>query len=144
MSDFEDKAGRVAHPTEWGNWSQTVQDVTIKVFLEKGTRGKEVNVKITPSGIECSVRGKEIFQGIFCQKVAADDSTWTIEDQKLLRIFLCKSGGGNVEFWPSLFDGQFQPDSPTIQKMRQKLDLERYQLEHPGFDFSGAKLDKTY
>ena len=28
--------------------------------------------------------------------------------------------------------------------MRKKLDLERFQLENPGFDFSGAKLDKNY
>ena len=28
--------------------------------------------------------------------------------------------------------------------MRKKLDLERFQLENPGFDFSGAKLDKKY
>ena len=35
MSDFEDKSVQVVHPTDWGNWSQTVQDVTIEVVLEK-------------------------------------------------------------------------------------------------------------
>ena len=35
MSDFEAKSGRVAHFTDWGSWSQTVQDVTVEVFLEQ-------------------------------------------------------------------------------------------------------------
>eukprot|EP00090_Calanus_glacialis_P003651 TRINITY_DN12683_c0_g1_i1.p1 TRINITY_DN12683_c0_g1~~TRINITY_DN12683_c0_g1_i1.p1 ORF type:complete len:145 (-),score=22.25 TRINITY_DN12683_c0_g1_i1:78-512(-) len=142
MSDFEAKSGRVAHFTDWGSWSQTVQDVTVEVFLEKGTRGKEVQVDIQAGGIECKVRGKLVFKGTFCEKVSTDESTWTIEDQKLLRIFLCKSGRGMVQCWPSLLEKQFEPDSLTLKKMGEKLELERYQMEHPGFDFSGAKLDK--
>ena len=32
----------------------------------------------------------------------------------------------------------------VIQEMKQKIDLEKFQIEHPGFDFSGATLDKKY
>ena len=35
MSDFEAKSGQIAQFTEWGSWSQTVQDVTVEVVLEK-------------------------------------------------------------------------------------------------------------
>ena len=38
----------------------------------------------------------------------------------------------------------YQPDPAQLLGMRQKLDLERLQLENPGLDFSGAKLDKQY
>ena len=44
----------------------------------------------------------------------------------------------------SLLGNQFQPDAFVLNEMRKKLDLERFQLENPGFDFSGAKLDKNY
>ena len=70
--------------------------------------------------------------------------------------------------WLSLLKDpiQFQPDPYILNDMRKKLDLERFQLEvhdiyfhtvfvtlitrsfyfiqNPGFDFSGAKLDKKY
>ncbi len=31
-----------------------------------------------------------MFQGIFFDKIVEDESTWTIEDRKLLRILLVK------------------------------------------------------
>ena len=74
-----------------------------------------------------------------------DESTWTIEDQKLLRIQLTKTGDKTKdECWLSLLKDQFYPDPLILNEMRKKLDLERFQLENPGFDFSGAKLDKKY
>lgn len=144
MSDFEDRSGRVIQSTAWGSWSQTVADISVEVELEQGTKGKEVQVDIAPRTIRCLVRGLVLFQGDFCQPVLADESTWTVEDRKLLRILLVKSGGGQVEFWPSLLVGQYAPDPLTLLRMRKKLDLERYQVENPGFDFSDAVLDKQY
>ena len=35
MSDFEEKSGRIAQETDWGNWSQSLSDLTIEVHLEK-------------------------------------------------------------------------------------------------------------
>ena len=46
--------------------------------------------------------------------------------------------------WLSLFKNQYKPDPVVLTEMRKKLDLERFQMENPGFDFSGAKLDKRY
>lgn len=143
MVDFEERSGIVSQETPWGRWYQSVTDVTVEVNLTSGTRGREVQVDIQPSTIHCSVRGSQIFQGGLCETVLADESTWTIEDSQLLRILLVKAGGRR-EYWPSLLRGQFQADPFTLHSMRQKLDLERYQLENPGFDFSGATLDKKY
>lgn len=145
MADFEERSGIVSQETPWGKWHQTVSDVTIEVNLVPGTRGREVRVDIQPASISCSVKGTQIFQGRLCETVIVDESTWTIEDSKLLRILLVKgrsscSGG----CWSSLLQDQFPADPLTFHTMRQKLDLERYQLENPGFDFSGATLDKKY
>ena len=35
MTDFEERSGRITQKTEWGNWSQSLHDVTIEVDLEK-------------------------------------------------------------------------------------------------------------
>jgi hypothetical protein len=43
-------------------WSQTVNEVVIEVDVEPGTRGKEAQVTIKPSHLECIVKGNLIFQ----------------------------------------------------------------------------------
>merc|ERR1719213_906748 len=113
-SDFEAKSGRITQPTSWGNWSQTVQDITIEVFLEKGTKAKEVRVDIKPGTIELRVRGENVSQGKLSDRVVLDESTWTIEDQKLLRILLCKALSG--KYWSSLLDDQYQAEQGIFQK----------------------------
>ena len=124
---------------------------------------------IKPNKLKCTVRGKCIFEGIPFETIIEDESTWTIEDQQLLRIQLVKMDERSKDTcWLSLLKDpiQFQPDPYILNDMRKKLDLERFQLEvhdiqfytvfvylitrsfyfiqNPGFDFSGAKLDKKY
>ena len=55
-----------------------------------------------------------------------------------------QSGAGNEESWRSLLTDQYEADIQTLQQMKQKIDLEKFQIEHPGLDFSGATLDKKY
>lgn len=142
---FDEKSGIVSSPTPWGKWSQTVEDVNIEINLEQGTKGKEVSVKLTTTSLDCSVRGNQIIKGNLCHRINTDESTWTIEDRKLLRIYLVKCVHKDDDYWESLLEGQYQPDPQTLLKMRKKLDLERYQKKNPEFDFSEANsMDQKY
>ena len=145
-SHFDEKSGIVECKTEWGRWYQTVAEVVVEVDLEPGTRGKDVDVTIQPNKLTCAVRQKEIFAGVPFDTVSEDDSIWTIEDRKLLRIQCVKAHAKTKDMcWTSLLkNGQFMPDVRTLNEMRKKLDLEQFQKENPGFDFSNAKLDKRY
>ena len=59
-----------------------------------------------------------------------DESTWTIEDKKLLRIQLVKADQRTKDqCWLSLLENQFSPDPIILNEMRKKLDLERFQIE---------------
>lgn len=107
-------------------------EVCILIDVEKGTRGKEVQVIIKPNKLKCTVRGKCIFEGIPYETIIEDESTWTIEDQQLLRIQLVKMDERSKDTcWLSLLKDpiQFQPDPYILNDMRKKLDLERFQLE---------------
>ena len=71
-----------------------------------------------------------LFQGPLFSTVIEDESVWTIEDQKLLRIQLVKADEKvKDQCWISLLKNQFVPDPFTLNEMRKKLDLERFQLE---------------
>jgi hypothetical protein len=63
--------------------------------------------------------------------VHADETVWTVEDNKLLNIVLAKADvSSKDEIWESLLEGGvYQPDPFTMQEMRKKLDLERFQIE---------------
>lgn len=146
LSHFDEKSGIVPFKTEWGSWWQTVYEVHIEVNLPANTRSKDVSVKIQPNYIECIVHKNTIFKGKLFSTVHADDSVWTIEDGKILNIVISKADYAEKEqIWEALLeDGRYQPDAWTIHEMRKKIDLEKFQIENPGMDFSRARLDKCY
>ncbi|KAJ1530387.1 hypothetical protein ONE63_005296 [Megalurothrips usitatus] len=146
LSHFDEKSGIVRSTTPWGCWWQTVQEVHIEVTLPPNTKSKEINVNIQPKFIEVVVRKVSVFKGNLFSPVHADDCVWTIEDGSLLDIVLSKTDTFKQDaIWESLLeDGGYKPEPLVFHEMRKKLDLERFQLENPGFDFSGAKLQKCY
>jgi len=145
-SHFDEKSGVVVCATPWGRWNQNVAEVNIEVDLEPGTRAKDLTVTIKPSQLSCSIKQKEIFNGKPFDVILEEESVWTVEDQKLLRIQLVKAFSKTKDkCWLSLLSsGQFAADPHVLNEMRKKLDLEQFQRENPGFDFSRAKLDKRY
>ena len=66
------------------------------------------------------------------------DSTWTIEDDEL-HIILTKVFQG--ELWPCVFKGHQKLNAVDEKEVKEKLMLERFTQEHPGFDFSDAKFN---
>ncbi|XP_040570958.1 nudC domain-containing protein 2 [Lepeophtheirus salmonis] len=149
--NFDESSGTVNCKTDWGEWYQTVKEVVILVNVEPGTKSRDVEIKIKPKRISCKVRGALLFEGIPYETVMEDDSIWTIEENKLIRIALTKAESRSKETsWLGLLksiDGEeilFKPDPYVYNEMRKKLDLEQFQIENPGMNFSNAKLDKNY
>ncbi|XP_065885500.1 nudC domain-containing protein 2-like [Dysidea avara] len=144
MSLFEEKSGVVVCKTDWGSWAQTIDDVMIEVNVPKGTKSREIKCNITPKSLTVSVQGKEIIKGDLYTTVLADECVWTIEDGSLLRIVLVKSNRDAANCWKSLLLGKYEADLLAFNNMEKKLTLERFQREHPGFDFSGADISGQY
>lgn len=144
-TNFDERSGYVVCPTEWGRWWQTVSEVHAEVNLPEGTRSKGVKVEVRPSHIKVVVLDKLVFEGTLYGVVRADETVWTLEDKKLLHIAMTKADACTKEnLWEGLLTDRFLAD-PFIQlEMRKKLDLEHFQMENPGFDFSGATLKKCY
>ena len=145
---FDDKSGIVKSSTEWGYWYQTIEDITAEVIVPLQTKGKDVNVKICPSSLRCTVNGKELFSGKLFANVVCDESTWTLEDHeencRIIRIFLVKGNKTPQSCWPSLLEDKFAADIVTLDSMKKKMLQERYQMENPGFDFSQAEVSGNY
>ncbi|GAB6026013.1 hypothetical protein CHUAL_011976 [Chamberlinius hualienensis] len=146
LSHFAEKSGIEPCITPWGRWWQTVNEVSIEVNVPVGTRGPEVRVNVKPKYISVKHKDQLIFEGELCYPVVADETIWTIEEKKLVHIQLTKADPmSETKTWTSLLaGGQYAPDLITLRDMETKIDLEKFQIENPGFDFSGAKLSKSH
>jgi len=145
ISHFAEKSGIVQCNTPWGRWWQTVYEVFIEVNLPEGSTKTDVDVRIRPKFLEIIIKNQSIIKGDLYQPVIADETVWTIEERKLLHIQLSKVDPmSETRMWTSLLQGnQFAPDPWTLKEMETKVDLEKFQIENPGFDFSDAKLSKS-
>ncbi|XP_059482026.1 nudC domain-containing protein 2-like isoform X2 [Neocloeon triangulifer] len=145
LSFFDMKGGFYGVATDFGRWWQTVLEVHIEVTLPPNTRGKECQVAITTTQLSVLVRGETKIKGKLFGIVRPDESVWSIEGG-VMTILLARSDHAIKEvIWPSLLaDGSFALDAVAVHETRKKLDLERFQLENPGFNFSNARLAKCY
>lgn len=144
MANFDEKSGIIPCTTPWGKWWQTIEEVFIEVSVADGTKTKEISIDINPKSIKVVVKGKELFSGNLFGTVHADEALWTLEDKKLIRICLSKSDRSASNCWKSLLKSEYAADPYTFDQMEQKLTLQRFQIENPGFDFSGATITGNY
>ncbi|CAI8040387.1 NudC domain-containing protein 2, partial [Geodia barretti] len=129
MSHFDERSGVVYCSTEWGQWAQTIEEVFIEVDVPDGTKSQNIRCDMTPTSISVTVNHQQIFKGKLSGKVITDDSIWTLEDKKLLRIVLSKSNRDAANCWRSLLEGQYAADAHVFDQMERKLTLERFQNE---------------
>ncbi|EEB13573.1 NudC domain-containing protein, putative [Pediculus humanus corporis] len=145
LSFFDEKRRVSKFKTDWGFWWQTVSEVHIEVNIPSNTSAKDIKVKVNPKFISCTVKGNVIFEGELPRPVYADELIWTIEEGNLCILLAKADHCVKDDMWESLLaNGQYKPDPLTLHETRKNLDLERFQIENPGLDFSGAKLSKNY
>ncbi|KAJ8297530.1 hypothetical protein KUTeg_024061 [Tegillarca granosa] len=141
---FDERSGIVPSKTDWGLWWQTVDEIHIEVNVPPGSSSKDISCQIKSNYLKVTVKGNQIIEGKLPGVIHPDDSVWTLEDKKLLRICLPKSNPSAANCWKSLLVGQYNVDPYTFDQMEKKLTLQRFQLENPGFDFSGASVSGNY
>lgn len=81
-------------------WTQTLQDLEIKVPLKVNfsARPKDVSVTITKKRLICGIKGQPpIIDGDFPHEVKVEESTWVIEDGKVLLLNLEKVN--KMQWW---------------------------------------------
>lgn len=128
-----DHSGRVIY-----EWDQTLTEVNLYIEVPHGVKAKQLAVEISSKHLTVAIKGNPPYlDHDFAGSVKAADSYWTVEDG-LLSIQLTKSVTGG--HWEAALAGH-QVDVVAQQEDRKRLMLQRFQQEHPGFDFSGADFN---
>lgn len=141
MGDFDEKSGTVDYKTKDYSWTQTIEEVVVLVPVPITTRGRDLEVTIKNNGLRVKFKNAQnaIIDGEPYGPVKAKESIWTLEDRdketKEVRIVLQKAI--SHDSWKGLLKGE-SIDPLTANQMDQKMMLERFQNDYPGFDFSGA------
>ncbi|EFJ50053.1 hypothetical protein VOLCADRAFT_73880 [Volvox carteri f. nagariensis] len=119
-------------------WDQTYSEVNIYTNVPPGVTGKQLYVDITTQHLRFGIRPNPPYMDSdLAAPVKVSESFWTLEDG-VLHINLTKLAEGEV--WGSAIAGH-SLDPVTQQADQQRLLLERFQVEHPGFDFSQATFN---
>eukprot|EP00980_Cylindrotheca_fusiformis_P014646 scaffold3978_cov99-Cylindrotheca_fusiformis.AAC.3 len=132
-------------------WEQSLEGVSIYVkpppFVEKGN---QIRCEIAPKYLQLGLQGgsqwflSEPTGGL----VDVSESTWSLEEddsqknQMLICIYLIKAHKG--EQWNTALAGTHSAttlDPVAMEEVKKDLMLERFQEEHPGFDFRDADFN---
>ncbi len=109
--------------------------------VPEGVTGKQLDILIRPTRVSVGVRDTPPYlDKQLTEVVKAEESVWTFDPEtRELHIQLCKAEEARV--WECVFVGQRQEQqSGDPEGDKKRLMLERFQRDHPGFDFSGAEF----
>ncbi|CAD7700878.1 unnamed protein product [Ostreobium quekettii] len=92
------------------SWGQDTVEVWIKVPIEEGIRGRDVNFELHPTRMKLEAAGKTMLQGNFSEagKINLDGSFWDIEEadgQRVIMITLEKKTMG-YNSWKLLLESE--------------------------------------
>lgn len=125
--------GRVVY-----EWEQTLEEVHVYIRPPPGVTAKMIECKIAKARLTVGLKGNPPFLD---ERLGGDavtsDSLWMVEDGEL-HIQIQKAAVGLA--WPAALAGHGALSEAEQQRVREKIMLERFQRENPGFDFSGAEF----
>ncbi len=117
-------------------WEQTLDEVLVFVRPPGGVRARDLDVDIKARHLRLGLRGNPPFldHDLF-GTVLEEVSVWMLDEGEV-QITLAKAV--RAETWKAVFVGHGELDTAATTEVQKKLMLERFQMEHPGFDFSNA------
>jgi len=122
--EAQDKADREREATEQAalpyQWTQILGEVDVTVPVPEGTRARDLTVVLTKKKLSVGLKGKEpIMGGELCKEIKVDDSTWTLQDSKVVLIHLEKLN--SQQWWENVIASDPKIDTKKIQPENSKL-----------------------
>jgi hypothetical protein len=120
-------------------WEQTIDEVHVFFALPPGTVKSDLEISIRPKMMTIGSKGNPPYlaQPPWAP-VDAGASLWFLEEAGELHVQLQKVR--EAETWAAAFEGHGNLNSVEEEISRKQILLERFQKEHPSFDFSGAEV----
>jgi len=103
-------------------WTQTLQDLEVRVALPNGTNRKDLTCDLKKKSVKIAIKSKAltIIDEEFPKEIRVDDSTWLIEDNKTLILQLSKKN--QMEWWSRVVMSEPEISTKHIQPENSKLE----------------------
>lgn len=100
-------------------WTQTLEEMHMYISVPKGIKGKDLKINIETTKCHVSIKGQPaIVEGEFPEKIKADESLWTLEDDetggKVVHLAIQK-WTGQWHWWDCAIKGDAKIDTQKIQ-----------------------------
>mmetsp|Transcript_15641 Transcript_15641/g.26073 ORF Transcript_15641/g.26073 Transcript_15641/m.26073 type:complete len:209 (-) Transcript_15641:2294-2920(-) len=124
-------------------WEQSLEEVNIYIVPPAGLIARDMDIVLSHDRVRIGVKGTPPFidEGTG-GSVKKDESFWTFADGEV-NINLQKAKKGST--WDCALVGvsgqNTKIDDFTREEAKKNIMLQRFQEEHPGFDFSGADFN---
>ena len=119
-------------------WDQSIDEVNIYFTPPPNVTAQHIDCKISTGHVKIGIKGNPPYIDLdLSAQCIVDESFWTFEDDEV-HITLQKMRKADV--WSCVFRGHDSLDAVETEAMKKKILLERFQEEHPGFDFSNAEV----
>jgi len=122
-------------------WEQTMEEVLIHVKPPQGVTSRMIDCTIAANRLTLGIKGNPPFlsEATF-GTVVVDESFWQFDSETgELEINLQKMQ--KAATWASALRGHGELDTLAQSEVQKQMTLERFQEEHPGFDFSNAEFN---
>lgn len=123
-------------------WEQSLEEVNIYLEPPPGLPRHMIVIEISHKHLKVGIKGHD---QVYLDEdtwgpVKPEESIWTLVDGEI-NINLQKMN--KAETWEAALLGRdgASVDASTKEEIRKKMMLDRFQEEHPGFDFSGADFN---
>ena len=126
--------GRVVY-----EWDQSLDEVNVYIAAPPGVPAAAIDCALTVHRVRLGLKGNPPFlDEALTGPIVVGESLWTLDDG-VLQLSLTKMRKGAT--WPSVVEGHGELDAAAAADVQRRMLLERFQGEHPGFDFSGAEVN---
>ena len=108
------------------SWTQTLQEVVITIKTEKGISTKEIKINLGVNSLKSIVKGIELLNGEYFDKVVPDGCTWTLSRHgEYCTIDIVLEKMNKQQWWKSVCKGMDEIDTTKLEPENSKLsDLE--------------------
>jgi len=119
----------------WGSWTQTLQDVAMRIFVPDGTKGRDINANIAKKHLTVKVHGEVIVDAPLSDVVKLDDSFWSVGDasvydkelasndatptSRVVEVHLQK--GDDMHWWDCVMEGDPKISTKKVEPENSKL-----------------------